>query len=386
MPFRIGFAAFFTLGQYMLSPNDIDRLNLLSDKYEGLIRPLRIDDYNSAVNRNSEKFKLIEAFNRHIEYNPQFSYKNIPHGSAEPLVQFLRDLDPSANIWEQLLHTEVTRAIVELEAISAHDPDKITAETIHAFGLPSPELVEQAEKILNATVFVNESHNVTASEAGAFLSNALKKSELLDWSVELKQEMNARMMVRSVEKKVYVKADAKFSENSLKRLLVHEIGTHVFRYINGEKQQLRMLRLGMIGYLDTEEGLATYHEKKFGVQDISAIRTYALRAIAASLSLTSSFYSVFWNLSQYSSDLDQIFDIVMRAKRGFIDTRSRGGHVKDQVYLKGLLAITEYLSLHPENYNLVMCGKVSVSIVDELRNLEQSNLLTRPQYLPSNLI
>lgn len=370
----------------MITEHDITRLNQLCDKYEALLRPIKVSDHNSPLNRNEEKSRVFEAFAEQRVYNPSFQYQAPPLAWGKPLTEFLQELNPYTNEWEQYLYRDARKAILELEAVSSHDANEITAETIHSHGIPSPELVEKARGILETTAPESEDKNIPAHDAAEKLSSALVNAGLSDWIVELKQPMNARMMVRSVEKKVFVREDASFSEDSIKRLMVHEIGTHVFRYINGERQALKLLKLGLIGYLDTEEGLATYHEKYFGIQDITALQTYALRAIAAHLSLTSSFHEIFVHLSQYSSDLDQIFDIVTRAKRGFIDTSQVGGHVKDQVYLMGFLNISEYLSLYPQDHSILMCGKVSLAMIEKLRELEHHQLLVPPQFMPSDLI
>lgn len=370
----------------MLDEHDINRLNNLCEHYEELLRPIQVSDYNSPSNRVEEKAKLFEAFPKGIEYNPQFEYRQPPQNWEQPLVSFLKELDPFKNMWERYLYQDIRRAILEIESVVSHNPSKITAETIHAHGMPMPELVEEAYRILNSTSQESEERNISAIEAAIELRIAIEAAGLTDWNIELKESMNAKMMVRSVEKKVFVRADATFSDKSVKRLLVHEIGTHVFRYINGERQPLKMLKLGLIGYLDTEEGLATYHEKKFDVQDITALRTYALRVIAANLSLAHGFYDIFSSLSQYNSDMDQIFDIVTRAKRGFKDTKQIGGHLKDQVYLKGFIDVSHHLSHYPKDYTLIMCGKVSLAMLPELRELEKNHLLVQPQFKPSDLV
>jgi len=370
----------------MLNEQALARLNTLTDEFEDLTRPLQISDFNAPINRDEEKSKLFASFAKQDEYNPQFQYKEAPADWERPLTKFLHEIDPFDSGWEAHLYQEVRRFILELEATRAHDPNEITAETVYSYGIPTIELVNEAQKILQNTKPENENREIAASVAADILSTALVQAGLPDWRVELKNPMNARMMVRSVEKKVFVREDALFSRDSVKRLLVHEIGTHVFRYINGERQQLQILKLGLIGYLGTEEGLATYHEKRFGVQDIAALRTYALRVIAAHMSLTSSFYEIFDHLASHISNLDELFDIVTRAKRGFRDTKCVGGHVKDQVYLRGFLDVSEHLSNYPQDHAILMCGKVSLSMLGELKELDRYQMLTLPQFLPDSLV
>lgn len=365
---------------------EIQRLNDLTERYEALKKPIRISKYNTPTNRNEEKLKLIEAFGKRTEYNPQFTYQPAPEEWEKPLVDFVRQLDPHLSEWNHYLYQDARRSILELEATAAHAPHQITADTIYTYGLPSQALIEEAHRVLAIPIAEMTNPTANAELAAERVTTALAEAGLQEWKVEISETMNARMMVRAVEKKVFIRSDAHFSEDSIRRLLVHEIGTHVFRRINGEQQPLQLLRLGLLGYLDTEEGLATYHEKLFGTQDVATLHTYALRVLAAHLSLSHSFFEVFLQLAEYSKDLDSLFDIVTRAKRGFEDTAAVGGHLKDQVYLRGFINISGHLDSHPEDHNILMCGKVSLDMVNQLRELERSNLLAPVQYMPSILL
>lgn len=231
-----------------------------------------------------------------------------------------------------------------------------------------------------------DERKILDTEAAVVLEQSLNKAGLDEWRVEIISDMNARMMVQSSEKRVYVREGTKFSSDDIKRLLVHEIGTHVFRYINGENQKLKFLRMGLLGYLFTEEGLATYHEKKYNVQDVATLRRYALRVLAAAKVLSESFFDVFFDLVEFTSDFDDLFDIVKRAKRGMCDTRNFGGHLKDQVYLKGFLEVTDYIKRNELDYQYLMVGKVSLEMVPQLKKLENNGVVEMPTFLPNNLI
>lgn len=365
---------------------DIKRLNELADEYENLLRETKIEKYNTPINIKEEKAFFHGYFVDKKPYNPQFEY-NAPPNSWELLfLNFQKKLNPNS-FWERLLYNDVTLMILEMQATKEHSPEKITAHTLWAHGLPSKSLITTAKKILAEPLpSSNENLEISAMDAGVSLENALKSSGLNDWEVNITSEMNAKMMVKSAEKRVYVREGTMFSNESIKRLLVHEIGTHVFRYINGESQDLKFLRLGLMGYLPTEEGLATYHEKKYGVQDVKTLRRYALRVLAAYKSLSMSYYELFTYLSKYANDFDDLFDIIKRAKRGFIDTGAYGGHVKDQVYLSGFLKVSELLDAKPDCYSLLMSGKVSLDMLDFLDEQLKEGVLKTDYLTPSSLI
>jgi len=213
------------------------------------------------------------------------------------------------------------------------------------------------------------------------MQRSLDSVGLHDWEIIIDDVMNASMMVRSVEQKVKIRRDKSFSLHAIKRLLVHEIGTHVFRYANGALQKIHLLRLGLSGYMMTEEGLATYHEEKYGLRDLDTARRYALRVIAAHLSLTHSFYEVFSEIVQHT-EFDDAFDIVTRSKRGFTDTSAYGSHIKDKVYFEGFRRVSAHLEDNPTDYALLMSGKISLDMLPLMRSAAEANLLINPTYLP----
>jgi len=184
---------------------------------------------------------------------------------------------------------------------------------------------------------------------------------------------------------VKIHNDQFFTDAEVKRLLVHEIGTHVFRAVNGELEPLRLLRFGFDNYLLTEEGLATYHETRFGVQNNEDQRRYALRVLAAHLSLLNSFYEVFCAVVEHTTT-EEALEIVTRAKRGFTDTRVHGAHVKDKVYFEGYQKVSAHLRCHAEDYPLLMCGKVSLEMIPSLEQLRKDGLLVEAKYLPEMLM
>jgi hypothetical protein len=276
-------------------------------------------------------------------------------------------------------------SLVRREAAATRDPMLTTKTTIKAYGEPSTELVQFAYEALAKLPLELEPLTISSEEMADWMRKALIKAGLTDWCVVVSNVMNARMSVRAVEKQVQVNAKGLFTTNELKRLLVHEIGTHVFRSVNGNLQSLKLLRFGLYSYMLTEEGLANYHEAYYGVQSSANQRLYALRVIAAYLSLNHSFYEVFCELIQHTN-LDEAFDIVTRAKRGFTDTSFPGCHVKDKVYFDGFRQVTAHLKRYPDDYSLLMCGKVALSMLPDIKNLREAGWLVEPHYLPESLV
>ncbi len=368
-----------------MEQSTLQRLNGLGDALQALYIPIQVTRYTSPLNRADEKQRLFAAHAAGKEYNPQYIYEPTPTGWDQPLHSFLTTLRPEANEWETLIHADIVRTLTSMKAAETHDPTLITAETIRGYGEPSPALVCAAREVLEISSIQPDERTIPVQEVADLMRNALGKAGLNDWSVVITSAMQARMSVRAVEKQLKIHDCQFFTDAEMTRLLVHEIGTHVFRAVNGELEPLRLLRFGFDNYLLTEEGLATYHEARFGVQNGEDQRRYALRVLAAHLSLVNSFYEVFCAVAAHTTT-EEAFEIVMRAKRGFTDTKVHGAHVKDKVYFEGYQKVSAHLRSHPEDYPLLMCGKVSIEMVSSLRQLCEDGLLVEPKYLPEMLV
>jgi uncharacterized protein (TIGR02421 family) len=369
-----------------MNHSEVVRLNQLGDQLELLYKPLRLDPYNAPVNRDEEKAALFAAHAQGRPYNPQFTYNSTPDRWERPLAEFLRvELKHGNTAWDALLISDAEHTLKAVQATTTHDPNSITQHTLELHGDISLELIVAARNVLATTDIAREEKSVSAESAAAVLQEGLIKAGLTDWKVLVDPAMVAKMNVRSVEKEVRVRQGEFFASEDIQRLLVHEIGTHVFRAVNGEAQPLRLLRMGFAGYMTTEEGMATFHEEHYGLKSNKDRRTYALRVLAAHLSLTQGFFEVFTYISEFTSR-DEAFAIVQRAKRGFTDTSVPGSHVKDKVYLEGFLEISDYLEKHPEHYRYLMSGKVSTSMIHLLEKLDVDGVLTPPRCLPEMLI
>lgn len=363
----------------------LNRLNNLSEQLQVLYEPVDVSLYTAPINRDTEKHNFLTSYATGKIYNPQFSYDSPPAKWELPLSEFLSELHPEQNTWEDWIYKDVVLTLELMRAAETNDPILTTEATIKVYGEPSADLLNLAYEALEKLPLESEPRPITSEEMVDHMNQALGRVGLNDWCVILCNTMSARISVRSVDKQVQVNANHGFTLNELKRLLVHEIGTHVFRSVNGSLQPLKLLKFGLYSYMATEEGLANYHEGYYGLQSPADQRRYALRVIAAYRSLNQSFYDVFCELAQHTT-LDEAFDIVTRAKRGFADTSVPGCHVKDKVYFEGFRQVSAHLERYPDDYGLLMSGKVALSMLPDLRKLRENSLLVEPRYLPKHLL
>jgi uncharacterized protein (TIGR02421 family) len=159
-------------------------------------------------------------------------------------------------------------------------------------------------------------------------------------------------------------------------ILHHEIGTHMLTYFNGRAQPFHLLSLGLADYQELQEGLAVLAEYLGGVLSPTRLRVLAARVMAAeSLIQGASFVETFRVLSRtYGFETSSAFGITMRVYRG-------GGLTKDGIYLRGLVALLDYLK-NGGDLEPLLIGKISADHVPVVQELRRRRVLSPPRVLP----
>lgn len=92
---------------------------------------------------------------------------------------------------------------------------------------------------------------------------ALQRLEITDWQVVIDAQNKSAISVNHENKIIHIPAMRKVSPKKLKKLIAHEIGTHVLRRVQGENSLLKLLGLWLDRYERGEEGIATMKEQLF---------------------------------------------------------------------------------------------------------------------------
>lgn len=365
-----------------------DALNQATAAYRDASATIRPERFRVPLNRLEEQTLFFQAVGSGRTYNPRFTYEQPPDNLTKQLNEILREL-PLGGYWTDLLASTIRHDIETLSALGQRSAASITNVSTSVFGRPGDALVVEARRtVMSIKQAAGEQQSVAdvdAETAAAAMRQALAGAGLEGWRVEVAEELNVRTSVQSARQLLRVRKDARFTQSDVRRLLVHEIGTHVFRSVNGERQPLKLLALGVGQYLLTEEGLASFLEREYGVQDTTARRNYALRVLAVESSLHGSFHEAYSVISPYV-DPEQAFEIVLRTKRGICDTSEPGAYTKDIVYAKGLTSVSQHLAEHPEDRDLLFCGKLGLEMLDEARSLRQAGILLPPLHFPGELL
>lgn len=311
------------------------------------------------LNSRREKEKIF----RDRLYNPQLKY-NPPKSNLIQVRKNLLKIRTDSSSLGVLFHQRIKELITQIDLLRNVGRPSITRYSLELYGRPSKELVRKANKLLSLPAQKDALEYGKISTVKKFLDSLLTKG--LDWRVE-ERDMVSSAAFNITQKVLYINTGRKFSDSDLKRLIVHEIGTHVTRAENGRKQKYNLFYIGFPGYNSTEEGLAVYNEVKAGTLTNDVLKNYAGRVIAVDTSLRSSFSTVYTNLLEFFPR-EEAWILALRAKRGISDTSRHGAFTKDHTYLSGYYLVKDFVR-KGGNIKSLYVGKIGVQHVPYLKKL-----------------
>lgn len=267
------------------------------------------------------------------------------------------------------------RKIDMLNSVGCFD---FTEKSIKVYGLPDRKLINKAYEIAGKKIRKKKAEKILSKDAVGMIKKNLKKFGLEYYKVK-KADIVSSCVVNYEKRMIKLKKKSRFSKDFINRLIVHEIGTHVFRHENGKLQRLKILARGL-NYYEVEEGLAAYNEERFNVLKESFMKNYAGRVIAVATAQRADFYSTFKELNRFF-DKKISFQLALRAKRGLTDTSLEGGFTKDYLYLSGYYKIKEFVN-KGGRINDLYYGKIDVEDIEPLKTIG----LIKPKFIPKSFI
>lgn len=340
---------------------NIDRKLSITDKQ------LKILSHIKPLNLAEEKKKFLAT----KDFSPQFIYKK-PDINFTSLLREISSLPKNVNhpLYPLFVKKidEIISKIQFLDSVGTADYAQASQELYKAV---DEELLEKAKKyIIDNPVQEDKSKILTAKQILKHFEFFLEKNRLINWKVKLSEKTKS-ISVDPYKKTIYISKNSKRSKNKMKALLVHEIGTHVYRYANGALQDYKIFKRGTAGYLETEEGLAIYNQKKLGLKLGMKDVWPAYLVIAVYYARQMSFLELFNFLQkEYSLSNDKAWSACFRAKRGMSDTSMVGAVARDAIYFKGYFEVLDYLSEDYENrLKMLYVGKVGIVDVKYLEYL-----------------
>ena len=342
----------------------------------------RIDNFFSVVssqigvaNVNPKNLAKARTMFFKEKHDPIFTYTK-PDKSLLGFSDILKELSFGDTAIEQLFEAKRKELINKCEAMVRIGKSNFSKKIQKVYPPPSPALVEQARKILSLPQSEKD-QRIMRKDAISAIRKVCKQIGIKYRirSVELATSANISPQKRVLE----LKKRERFALDYVKRLIVHEIGTHALRSENGALQEYKLFRGGTGNYLETEEGLAVFNEYRSGMMTHSILRNYAGRVIAIDTALQTGFRGTYKALRKYFSE-KTAFKLAVRAKRGLKDTSQPGAYTKDVVYLRGFLAVKKWSKRN--DVASLYVGKVSLQ---DLKLMEELPL-REPRYVLGQLL
>lgn len=253
-------------------------------------------------------------------------------------------------------------------------------------GVVEKTLFPQAEEILERTIsrFGSDDAFIENTE-GALLSPERTIAQIQQYLQDNKLDHLVDIVTSSsyvsrtaVEKmgdrfEIRIKTPLEYREKGLLGTLHHEVGTHLFRWLNEAQQPWNEKRenFQLSDYRETEEGLASLHsllDHPFPVLWLPALYYYTI-AQAESLS----FVELFYDLKRFAESPEKRWTLCLRAKRGMKDTSQPGAFYKDQTYFTGNVKVAQWITKNPEKSELLYLGKIAV---EDIEKLKKENIVT----------
>jgi uncharacterized protein (TIGR02421 family) len=283
--------------------------------------------------------------------------------------------DPALHILFRSKRDEIARQITVLED---RDTSRFVYGSLQLYGGIGQPLAAAAEELLGTIpAQAASSRSVTA---GVFAEAARVEFDRyravysdFPADIEVREDISELMVSFG---RLLIPETAAIRADRVEPLLHHEIGTHVVTYRNGARQPLRLLRIGLPGYDETQEGLAVLAEYLSGGLDPRRLRVLAARVVAIGKMLDGAgFVEIFQSLrADHQIPTRTAWSITIRVLAG-------GGSVKDAIYLRGITRILDALA-EGSSLDVLFVGKLALDHIPLIQDLLDRQVLHPPWVRP----
>lgn len=321
------------------------------------------------INLKEEKEKFLNS----DIYEPNFRYKGVRNNNEEILkklssIKSISDVDP--RISDFYISLIESKKDADLLLKSVGNNELVTEMSIRKYGKPSDLLFRRASQVLrgkteniNLAKYSISKHSelLEYNKIEEVFNKVFEYLNLTDWKLEPSSNIaknGAKVGIKT--KRVLVDPNIERSVFKLKKTLVHEVGTHVLRSINGENSGIAALsNANLSTYLDIEEGLATWNEAYMDLLTLNTLKKKAAYVYAIYVGERMSFRQLYNSLLSIFPK-QSAFDTTYRVKRGIADCSYPGIYTKDIVYFRGYLKVKKALEDDKSLYEKLYAGKIDI--------------------------
>ena len=353
------------MGIFSKSGKSSMRLNEVTNSLDKLKIPTSL--VFTPINLAQEKEKFFDS----DTYEPQFTYKIVKNRNAEVFKELsslkeIVDVDPRiSSFYLQLIESKKDSSDL-MHAVGNNE--LVTDISLKKYGKPSSLLFRNSARVLRGKVDgynlvkypkIRKGDMLGYDEIVNVFNTVFDILKLDGWSVAKSQNIVKNGVKVGVKRKqILVDPNIERSKFKLRKTLVHEVGTHVLRAVNGSKSGFEALgKANLPEYLDVEEGLATWNESDMDLLTLMWLKEKAALVwgiyIGEKLTFRQLYNSMLGVLPKKSA-----FSATYRIKRGLGDTSYPGMYYKDIVYFRGFRKVKSRLEKDKSLYEKLYAGKI----------------------------
>lgn len=347
-------------------------------------RDLKILRYINPVNSLDQRERFFASHYRHV---PRFRYVPLAFDPARTH----RRLDALAV--GRIRHAELRRIYRRkreelrriLALVASVGKPGFTRHSIELFG-PRVDDPEFESFLADARHFSQLQPDIEAAVLTPQQARGILEREVAFYArqapfrcqIKVREHLSAN--AAAGEQSVVIRDNHLYTQNEIYAVAAHEVTIHVLTAQNGFSQPLKILGVGLPGYLQDQEGYAIFSEYMGQYLTPNRLRTVGGRTLAVLWMMEGlSFSEVFARLvEEFRFDLSEAFSIAERAFRG-------GGYTKDAIYLQGFLRV--YKSwIGGMDLSIFSAGKMAVRHVPWVAKLMREGVLLSPRVLPRFMV
>ncbi|WP_076412972.1 flavohemoglobin expression-modulating QEGLA motif protein [Shewanella sp. UCD-KL12] len=330
--------------------------------------------YINPKNLVSEKKRFLSAPSR---FKPKFTYLQLTLDANEFKRQLYRlDIHKISDPAVKRLYSDIINNLSsQVDLLTSVATDRFLHHSLGYYGKPDSDAINNAQFLLYAKPLPEPEERLLSASDAAELMSTQAKAWGMNSNVSLSASLLAKAMIKSSPTQLVVNLNANFSASEVQRLIAHELGVHMATSLNSKSQGLKILRLGLPGTTQTQEGLAILAELASGHMAHSRLNMLACRVLAVnSMIKEQDFYQTYsYLVDELSMENDAAFTTTARVYRG-------GGFTKDHLYLSGFLQMLS-LSNQRDLTNLFV-GKTSHQYLDLIDELVTRQWIKPAKYTP----
>jgi hypothetical protein len=262
--------------------------------------------------------------------------------------------------------------------------------------------IDTARAITSADVLPTPVHDVEAIDAPAvanIFSATLARYEIEGWQVVIDETATRRRFsVNGQKRLIYIPTSSVLLERAhpmtrtrAHALAEHEIGVHVRRAHLGYQQPLRLLSIGLSGYLVGEEGLAGYVQQQVeGAEEFYGFDRYLAASLAIGMDGTPrDFRSLFVAMRDYyllmlpAGDTQNIrandaaWEVCTRLYRGTTGEGTGCIFTRDISYFEGNVQLWDLVAQKPHAFEEFFIGKYNPCNAAHVEALQALGILSQ---------